>query len=92
MKIFISTGIYKQSNQICKYSNNRYILEHLNIIQLGNKIGTVTTRQYYKDILIKKTSIIITEIPNSFIENKKFHNAIFDAIVSKLFPLVSSNE
>ncbi|KAG2197232.1 hypothetical protein INT47_003607, partial [Mucor saturninus] len=36
---------------------DKYSLEHLNIVQLGNKHGSKFTREYYPKELIKKTGL-----------------------------------
>ncbi|KAI9030059.1 hypothetical protein CLU79DRAFT_695079, partial [Phycomyces nitens] len=53
----------------------------LNIIQLGNRIGSESTRKYYPKHLIDKTEVIIKEIPDSFVEDRDFYNKIFDTII-----------
>ncbi|KAI7902404.1 uncharacterized protein BX663DRAFT_552326 [Cokeromyces recurvatus] len=59
---------------------NKYSLEHLNIIQLGNKLGSRITREYYPKNLIKKTGLTFEEISCSFIKDNRFYNNIFDTI------------
>ncbi|KAG0823875.1 hypothetical protein G6F19_010636 [Rhizopus arrhizus] len=65
-------------------------LEHLNIVQLGNKLGSKITREYYPKNLIKKTGLTLEEIPCSFVEDNEFYNNIFDTIA--LSDEFSSNE
>ncbi|KAG0757962.1 hypothetical protein G6F16_009984 [Rhizopus arrhizus] len=69
---------------------DKYILENLNVIQLGNKIGSESTRKYYPKDLIDKTEMIIKEIPDSFVKDQDFYNRIFDTIT--LADEQSSNE
>lgn len=59
-----------------------YNLDNLNVIQIGNKIGSESTRRYYPRDLIDKTEMIIKEIPDSFRDDHDFYNNIFDTIVS----------
>ncbi|KAI8059692.1 hypothetical protein BDF21DRAFT_390190 [Thamnidium elegans] len=69
---------------------DKYSLEHLNIVQLGNKLGSKITREYYPKNLIKKTGLTLEEIPSSFVEDNEFYNNIFDTIA--LSDEFSSNE
>ncbi|KAI8077258.1 uncharacterized protein B0P05DRAFT_124855 [Gilbertella persicaria] len=69
---------------------DKYSLEHLNIVQLGNKLGSKITREYYPKNLIKKTGLTPEEIPCSFAEDNEFYNNIFDTIA--LSDEFSSNE
>lgn len=69
---------------------DRYSLENLNVVQLGNKIGSESTRKYYPKHLIDKTEMIIKEILDSFVEHQDFYNRIFDTIT--LADEQSSNE
>ncbi|ORE02665.1 hypothetical protein BCV72DRAFT_234362 [Rhizopus microsporus var. microsporus] len=55
-----------------------YNLEHLNIVQLGNKLGSKTTQVYYPRNLIKRTGLTLEEIPCSFVDDNEFCNNIFD--------------
>ncbi|KAI9480275.1 MAG: hypothetical protein EXX96DRAFT_594635 [Benjaminiella poitrasii] len=66
-------------------------LEHLNIVQLGNKLGSKITREYYPKNLIKKTGLTLEEIPCSFVENNEFYNNISDTICLFNFPNYSVN-
>jgi hypothetical protein len=72
---------------LCSTLTFCYSLENLNVIQLGNKIGSESTRKYYPKDLIDKTEMIIKEIPDSFVEDQDFYNRIFDTIVSNTFSL-----
>ncbi|KAI7895373.1 uncharacterized protein EV154DRAFT_574233 [Mucor mucedo] len=69
---------------------DKYSLKHLNIIQLGNKLGSKITQKYYPKNLIKKTGLTLEEIPCSFVEDNEFYNNIFDTIA--LSDEFSSNE
>ncbi|KAI8373982.1 hypothetical protein EDC96DRAFT_9902 [Choanephora cucurbitarum] len=69
---------------------DKYSLENLNIIQLGNKIGSESTRKYYPKDLIDKTDIIIKNTPDFFVKDQDFYNRIFDTII--LADEQSSNE
>lgn len=42
----------------------KFSLERLNVIQVGNKIGSQVTRKYYPKDLVSKTDIIFEEIPD----------------------------
>ncbi|CAO3612633.1 unnamed protein product [Mucor hiemalis] len=57
-----------------------YCLENLNIIQLGNKLGTKMTREYYPKELIKRTQPMYVKVPSYFVEDSEFYNNLFDII------------
>ncbi|CAO3664813.1 unnamed protein product [Rhizopus stolonifer] len=59
-------------------------LEHLNIIQLGNKLGSKIIREYYPKHLIKRTALTPKEIPCSFAEDNEFYSSIFDTLMSRI--------
>ncbi|CAO3703874.1 unnamed protein product [Rhizopus stolonifer] len=72
--------LWKKVLENMQTQNNvdKYSLENLNVIQLGNKIGSETTRKYYPKNLIYKTEMIIKEIPDFFVEDQDFYNRVFD--------------
>ncbi|CEJ03336.1 hypothetical protein RMCBS344292_17322 [Rhizopus microsporus] len=56
--------------------------EKLNIIQIGNNIGSDTTRKYYLKDLVQKT-IKNTQPVALLTQNPEFHNHILDLLVSE---------
>ncbi|KAL9537943.1 hypothetical protein PS6_011669 [Mucor atramentarius] len=66
----------------------KYSLEHLNIVQLGNKLGSKITREYYPKNLVKRTGLTLEDIPCSFVEDNEFYNNIFDTVRYPLTPQV----
>jgi hypothetical protein len=59
-------------------------LKRLNVIQLGDKIGSEITRKHYPKNLIEKTEMRREEIPDSFVEDVEFFNKFFDTLVNIL--------
>ncbi|KAG1139478.1 hypothetical protein G6F37_010271 [Rhizopus arrhizus] len=84
------TGTQRNAHAGHTDGQKRRTLENLNVIQLGNKIGSESTRKYYPKDLIDKTEMIIKEIPDSFVKDQDFYNRIFDTIT--LADEQSSNE
>jgi hypothetical protein len=67
----------KRDFRLCKS------LEHLHIIQLGNKIRSRTTQRHYdEDIINATTPIIVKDVPDQFGDENQYHNAFFDILVS----------
>ncbi|RCH78797.1 hypothetical protein CU098_000307, partial [Rhizopus stolonifer] len=59
---------------------HNHSLERLNIIQLGNKIGSPTTQKYYTEELIDKTNIVVKSFPDYFDNSTDYHDSFFDQL------------
>lgn len=66
---------------LTKYLNGSYSLERLNIVQMGNKIGSPTTQKYYTEELIDRTNIIVKSFPDYFNNSTDYHDSFFDQLV-----------
>ncbi|CAO3668399.1 unnamed protein product [Rhizopus stolonifer] len=60
---------------------HEHSLEHLHIIQLGNKIRSRTTQRHYdEDIINATTHIIVKDVPDQFSDENQYHDAFFDIL------------
>ncbi|KAG2203357.1 hypothetical protein INT47_010055 [Mucor saturninus] len=55
--------LWKKVLENIQTQNDTDSLENLNVIQLGNKIGSESTRKYYPEHLIDKTEMIYHRNP-----------------------------